>query len=139
MPRPAAGWLVPIPAGRRRLRARGYNQALLMAVHLGRRWGLPVASACLRRARDTKTQTALTPAGRLANVAGAFVGTAAPAMIRAPGSRVRQAILVDDVLTTGATLDAAASALASAGWPVVGAVTFARAMPFETSVLTKLS
>ena len=53
LPRPAAGWLVPIPAGRRRLRARGYNQALLIAERLGRRWRLPVASTCLRRARET--------------------------------------------------------------------------------------
>jgi len=139
LPRPAGGWLVPIPAGRRRVRTRGYNQALLIAECLGRRWQLPVASACLRRARETKTQTALTPAARLANVAGAFVGIEAPAMIRAPGSRVRPAILVDDVLTTGATLDAAATALASAGWPTVGAVTFARAMPFQTSVVSNLS
>ncbi len=139
LPRPDGGWLVPVPAGRRRIKTRGYNQALLMAARLGRRWELPVAAAVLRRTRETKTQTALTPAGRLANVAGAFVATEAPAKIRAPGSRVRQAILVDDVLTTGATLDAAASALGSAGWPVVGAVTFARAMPFETRVLSNAS
>ncbi len=139
LPRPDGGWLVPVPAARRRLRARGYNQALLMAQCLGRRWGLPVAAGVLRRVRETKTQTALTPAGRLANVAGAFVATEAPTMIRTPVSQVRQAILVDDVLTTGATLDAAATALAAAGWPVVGAVTFARAMPFQTSVLSDAS
>jgi predicted amidophosphoribosyltransferase len=135
VPRPPPGWLVPIPAGRRRLRQRGYNQAEMIARPLGARWRMPVATAILRRVRETKTQTALTPEGRLANVAGAFVAAPVPASMRAPGSRVRQAILVDDVLTTGATLDAAAVALATAGWPAVGVVTFARAMPFETRAL----
>ena len=136
LPRPDAGWLVPIPVGKRRLRQRGYNQTELLARALGRAWKMPVADSVLQRVRETKTQTALTPEARLANVAGAFASAEAPAPIRAPGSQVRQAILVDDVLTTGATLDAAAGALASAGWPAVGAVTFARAMPFEVRVLS---
>ncbi|MFB3111299.1 MAG: ComF family protein, partial [Gemmatimonadales bacterium] len=133
------GWLVPIPVGPRRLRKRGYNQSEIIAHSLGRLWHMPVATSVLQSARETKTQTALTPEARLANVAGAFAATEAPTLIRAPGSRVHQAILVDDVLTTGATLDAAASALASAGWPAVGAVTFARAMPFQARVLVGLS
>ena len=136
--RPDTGWLVPIPVGPRRRRQRGYNQSEMIAHGLGRLWQMPVATSVLHRARETKTQTALTPEARLANVAGAFVATEAPTLIRVPGSRVHQAILVDDVLTTGATLDAAASALASAGWPAVGAVTFARAMPFQARVLVGL-
>ncbi len=135
VPRPDTGWLVPIPVGPRRRRKRGYNQSEIIAHGLGRLWQMPVATSVLHRARETKTQTALTPEARLANVAGAFVATKAPTLIRAPGSRVPLAILVDDVLTTGATLDAAASALALAGWPAVGAVTFARAMPFQARVL----
>ncbi len=136
--RPDTGWLVPIPVGPRRRRQRGYNQSEMIAHSLGRLWQMPVATSVLHRARETKTQTALTPEARLANVAGAFVATEAPTLIRAPSSRVHQAILVDDVLTTGATLDAAASALASAGWTAVGAVTFARAMPFQARVLVGL-
>jgi predicted amidophosphoribosyltransferase len=139
VPRPTAGWLIPIPLGAGRMRTRGYNQTQVLARHLGERWDMPVATSVLRRARETKTQTALTPEARLANVAGAFVAAQAPAWIRASGLQKRQAILVDDVLTTGATLDAAASALAAAGWPVVGAVTFARAMPFETRLLVGVS
>ena len=135
MPRPTPGWLVPIPLASRRMRTRGYNQTQIIAQHLGARWQMPVAASVLHRVRETNTQTALTPEARLANVAGAFVAAQAPALIRATGSQKRQAILVDDVLTTGATLDAAASALSSAGWPVVGAVTFARAMPFEARLL----
>jgi len=86
------------------------------------------------RCRETGTQTALSPAARSANVAGAF---------RAQGPRTSGAareraeptvILVDDVLTTGATLVACATALGEAGWPAVEAVTFARALPFELRV-----
>ena len=136
LPRPPQGWLVPVPLGGRRLRHRGYNQSERMARQLGTRWGLPVASNVLRRSRETRTQTALTPEARLANVAEAFVASAPPASTtRGQESEARWAILVDDVLTTGATLDAAARALAAAGWPVIGAVSFARAMPFETRVL----
>jgi len=111
--------LVPIPLGRRRRRERGHNQAEEIARDIGRRLGIPVAPTLLARTRETRTQTALHPGERRANVAGAF-GTAG---VRA-GARVA---LVDDVLTTGATLAAAAQALSAAGAGAVGAVTFARA------------
>jgi predicted amidophosphoribosyltransferase len=78
-----------------------------------------VAADRLWRARDTPTQTRLTPEGRLANLVGAFAA--------APSDT--PAILVDDVFTTGATLISAASALIGAGAPGVRAVTFARAEP----------
>jgi predicted amidophosphoribosyltransferase len=107
-----------------------------MARQLGTKWALPVAPNALYRARETQSQTALTPEARLANVAEAFVAPAPPASTtRGHGSQARWAILVDDVLTTGATLDAAARALAAAGWPFIGAVSFARAMSFEVRVL----
>jgi predicted amidophosphoribosyltransferase len=139
-PRPPSGLLVPIPLARRRQRARGYNQALAIARALASYWHLPVAMRVLSRARETATQTALTPEGRATNVAGAFVATAPPGLImgsgRSPDGDARKGsatpvILVDDVLTTGATLVAAASALGAAGWPTVMAVTFARALPYE--------
>src|SRR2546427_7928927 len=66
--------LVPIPLGQARERHRGYNQSERLARALGRRWGRPVVPL-LVRTRETKTQTALTPAARLANVAG---GVATP-------------------------------------------------------------
>jgi predicted amidophosphoribosyltransferase len=128
--RPASGLLVPIPLARGRLRARGYNQAAAIARGLAAAWHLPVAEQLLERRRDTGTQTALTPEARSANVAGAF--HAPPRHARhADRVHVPAVILVDDVLTTGATLCAAAVALAGAGWPVVHAVTFARALPYE--------
>lgn len=122
--RPGTGCLIPVPLGQKRLRSRGYNQAAAIAHALGVVWELPVWEPALRKARDTSSQTSLTPEARLANVAGAFA--ALP-----PSPERRAAILVDDVLTTGATLHEAAQALASAGWHPVTAVTFARAQPFE--------
>jgi ComF family protein len=124
--RPADGLLVPIPLSPRRLRARGYNQAAAIARGLGTLWRLPVAEALVTRRRETGTQTALTPEARAANVRGAF-----HTRRRAASAHVPPVILVDDVLTTGATLCAAAAALTNAGWPAVRAVTFARALPYE--------
>ena len=115
-----AAVLVPVPLGPRRLRTRGYNQSALLARSLGARWGHPVAEL-LVRTRETATQTALTPASRLANVAGAF------ATRNAEGRTGNALILVDDVFTTGATLGAAARALESAGARCIMAVTFGRA------------
>jgi ComF family protein len=125
--RPDRGVLVPVPLGARKLRLRGYNQAGLIAQELGRAWRIPVRENALRRTRDTTTQTALTPDARLANVATAFAA--------APPEKDPHAILVDDVLTTGATLRVAAQALASAGWASISAVTFARALPFDVRAL----
>jgi predicted amidophosphoribosyltransferase len=129
------GSLVPIPLGLRRLRARGYNQSLALAEALGTRWRLPVRPELLVRTRETRTQTALTPTARLANVAGAFSAPLVDRGIRGGGRAgavpIRPApsavVLVDDVFTTGATLAEAARALVGAGYPSVAAVTFGRA------------
>ncbi len=111
-------FLVPVPLGRRRRRARGYNQSERITRALGRLCGLSVRDGLLRRVRETDTQTALTPEARRANVAGAF---------DARGAAGLALVLVDDVFTTGATLAAAAQALDAAGASRVDAVTFARA------------
>jgi ComF family protein len=111
--------LIPVPLAPRRERLRGYNQSERLAAALGRRLGLGVRTDLLRRTRATRTQTALTPDERRANVAGAF------AAVRSRGLR---AVLVDDVFTTGATLLAAAEALTAAGAESVDAVTFGRAV-----------
>jgi ComF family protein len=111
--------LIPIPLGGRRLRDRGYNQSERIAAALGARVQLPVRAGLLQRVRETRTQTALTPEARHANVSGAF---------RAGPVKGLELVLVDDVFTTGATLAAAAAALVAAGAARVEAVTFARAV-----------
>ncbi len=113
-------FLVPIPLGARRQRARGYNQSAILADALGQDLGLRVDGAGLRRVRETTTQTALAPEARAANVAGAF---------QALGMKGRSVVLVDDVFTTGSTLVAAAQAVSNAGATAIHAITFARAVP----------
>jgi ComF family protein len=127
-----ADLVVPVPLHPRRERQRGFNQAW----ELARRLGLPACRA-LRRTRPTVAQVGLSAAGRRHNVAGAFAvraawrpGPRAPAA-RGSGHRLGGAcvLLVDDVATTGATLDACAAALLSGGARAVLALTAARALP----------
>lgn len=115
--------LVTVPLAPARMRERGYNQSELLAAALARRWGIPLFADVLVRTRHTTTQTALTPQQRLGNVAGAFT------IMSAYRARVRGAhlILVDDVITTGATMNACAAAMFAAGARSVAYVTFGRA------------
>lgn len=99
--------LVPVPLHRRRLLQRGYDQAALLARALASAAGLRLELGLLRRVRATRRQVGLTEAQRMANVTGAF--TVARPVPAAP------VVLLDDVLTTGATADACARALLAAG------------------------
>jgi ComF family protein len=113
--------IVPVPLHRTRLRYRGYNQAVLLARAFGTRVGLPVVSECLARNRATRSQVGLNADERRANVQAAFVCT--DGTLR--GERV---LLLDDVFTTGATLEACAQALLDGGATGVWALTLARAL-----------
>lgn len=115
--------VVPVPLAAVRERERGFNQSALIAGALAAHWGTPVALDLLERGRATRTQTRLTPGERLANVRGAFrAPVGAPARLR--GLHV---VLVDDVVTTCATLNACAAALFGCGARIVSYVTFGRA------------
>jgi ComF family protein len=112
--------IVPVPLHFWRERKRGYNQSELLAVSLGNLTGLPVERRALKKIRPTRSQTELSREERIENVAGAFA-------VRRPETvRGRTLVLVDDVCTTGATLDACASALKEAGAKRVLALTVAR-------------
>jgi len=114
--------LIPVPLHWQRLWARRFNQSAALAHAGGRTAERPVATDLLRRARPTAHQTGLTREERAANVQGAFT-VHAEARGRIAGRRV---LLVDDVLTTGATADACARALLRAGAAQVDLLVFAR-------------
>ena len=99
--------VVPVPLHWRRRRARGYDQAALLARQVAKSLGVPALLRGLRRLRNTPSQVDLPHAERQRNVAGAF----APWRLRG----VRRVLLVDDVRTTGATLRAASCALKAGG------------------------
>ncbi|MFQ5746864.1 MAG: ComF family protein [Gemmatimonadota bacterium] len=113
--------LVPVPLSSARRRERGFNQARLIADILGREIGWPVAEL-LRRPRTGRRQVGLGREDRMANVAGRF------RVEEMPPPAGRPVLLVDDVVTTGATAAACAAALHAAGVPCAGVVSFARSL-----------
>lgn len=111
--------IIPVPLHRTRLKERGYNQSTLLAKKLGRLVGLPVDTTTLYRTRDTGQQMALKAQQRRHNVAGAFA-------CRGHLSGLKF-LLVDDVCTTGSTLDACAMSLKMNGADAVWGLTLAKA------------
>ena len=112
--------LVPVPLHWRRLWARRFNQSAALAKIVSRASGIAVADGALQRVKATAQQVGLTASERALNVQGAF---AVPDRSRIAGRRL---ILVDDVLTSGATIDACARALNRAGAGSVDVLVLAR-------------
>lgn len=113
--------IIPVPLHPKRLRERGYNQASLLAKKLSRLGGLPVVEDTLIRVRDALPQARTRSAiERRQNVQDAFVCH--------QGLEGKQVLLIDDVCTTGATLDACAIALKAAGSGSVWGLTVAKEM-----------
>jgi ComF family protein len=119
---PTEAWdlVLPVPLHRNRERQRGFNQADLLARRVGRIAGIRLGDQDCVRVRDTPPQAGLRAAERRKNVKGAF---AVPRPGRVRGLRI---LLVDDVVTTGATVDACAGALKEAGARSVSVLSLAR-------------
>lgn len=112
--------LIPVPLHPRRMRERGYNQSLLLARELGVLMGLPVVDDLLLRIKDTPAQVeASNIRERRDNVVGAFV-------CQDKGLKGKRVLIIDDVCTTGATLNSCAIALKKAGAGSVWGLTVAR-------------
>ncbi len=117
------GWLIdtviPVPLSQERLKERGYNQAAAIAHPLALFLACPYQPFGLQQVRDTRSQVGLTAEGRRLNVIDAF--KAVPELVFQ-----KNILLVDDVMTTGATLESCASALKNAGSGKVFCITIAR-------------
>ena len=114
--------LVPVPLSPKRERERGFNQSAALAEAMRSGLALDVWNGALIRTHFTSSQTRLTPEERLRNVSGAFRVDGDPARLR--GAHL---VLVDDVVTTAATLNACAAALFAGGARIISYVTFGRA------------
>ena len=130
LPEPDPAIVAPVPLHPSRKRQRGFNQAELLARGLVRRLRkeerfhrFQLVASCLRRIRATLPQVGLSVSARRENVSGVF-SVARPEQVR-----TRTVVLIDDVMTTGATLSACAAALKRAGASRVLALTLARATP----------
>jgi ComF family protein len=123
--------LVPVPLHWRRLWARRFNQSAMLAAAISAESGVPIATGVLKRVKPTAQQVGLSRTERAANVQGAF--RVPPEACGAVGGR--RLVLVDDVLTSGATVEGCARALLRAGAANVDVLIFARvAEPVRTSI-----
>ena len=112
---------IPIPLHEGKFKKRGYNQAKLLAEGLAKRFDVSVVD-CLKRVKSTKTQVGLTKEERRKNIEQAF---ALQGTVSEPLQKYQQVFLVDDVVTSGATLQEAAKVLKKAGFTKVWGITLA--------------
>ena len=113
--------LIPVPLGKKRLKERGYNQVALVARPLAYRLGLQYSPQGLWKSRNTRSQVGLNISQRRENVSKAY-----QAEVKVVNGR--SILLMDDVATTGSTIQSCAEALLSAGARDVCAITIARAL-----------
>ncbi len=119
------GWhfelVLPVPLSKERLRQRGYNQSSLLAYPIALFYNRPFVPNALRRVRDTPSQVGLSASQRLVNVKGAF--RASEELVKS-----KSVLVIDDVTTTGATMQACSQAILQAGAKEVFGLTLARAV-----------
>jgi ComF family protein len=126
-----AGLIVPVPLYSWRLWSRRFNQSAMLAHEVGRLAGLPVDCSALKRVKRTISQVGLSPDQRRRNVAGAFgVPKALASAIKG-----KNIVVIDDVITTGATAEACARALRRAGAARVDVLALARAVESTANTL----
>ena len=114
--------LIPVPVHRARLLKRGYNQAELLAEELSKLSGIPLRRDVLFRPKKTAAQKALGPEARVRNLSGAF-------SVKGSVNGLKTVILVDDIFTTGATLEACTRVLLASGIRTVYGVTLCVSLP----------
>jgi ComF family protein len=114
--------LLPVPLHPKRLKERGFNQALILGKAIGRREGVPCRGFLLKKIRWSPPQIDLSPQERQKNVKGSF------AVTDPGGVRGKRLLLIDDVMTTGSTVNECAGELLKAGAGEVDVFTLARAV-----------
>jgi len=114
--------IVPVPLHVKKMRERGFNQSVILAQALNKKWRLPLNYFLLKRSKFTLTQTGLDKKEREKNIKGAFEVTSAKEI------KDKNIILIDDVYTTGATLNECAKTLRKAGAKDVAVLTLARVL-----------
>jgi ComF family protein len=116
---PAEALLIPIPLYKSRRRTRGFNQADIIAKYIGEHLTLPVANNILHKTKKTQSQVDLSQDERRQNIVGSFT------VVNTDPIKNKTVILVDDIKTTGATLETAACVLDAAGAKKIWAITIA--------------
>ncbi len=114
------GLVAAVPLAEKRFRERGFNQAQALAEELAKIWQIPIAARCLQKTRETRRQAELSQSERRNNLRGAFVCPNAASI------KNKNIFLVDDVVTTGATMEECAKILWRGGAAKVTGVCFAR-------------
>jgi len=107
-----ADFILPVPMHPSKVRSRGFNQAEVMARPLSKKLGIPIARDMVKRVKKTLPQSGLSAFSREQNLQGAFVYN-----VKKYGTGAKTVIIIDDIFTSGATMNACASVLIQNGLP----------------------